>query len=85
MRFIVVTVEPVQQIAAEPKTLELLTADLRARISDRLEVPVSTGGIDGILGFPLVRDATLPAGFVYLRPFPDRPRPDEQMEEVNQR
>ncbi|SHI66276.1 hypothetical protein [Streptomyces sp. 3214.6] len=85
MRFIVVTFEPVQQIAAEPGTLDQLTASLRAQLSGRLEVPVSTGQIGSIFDVPLVRDASLPPGFVHLRPHPTRPHPDEQMEEVSGR
>ncbi|MFJ8153907.1 hypothetical protein [Streptomyces sp. NPDC094468] len=69
-RFVLVTIEPVQQIAAEPATLDLLTADLRASIAQRLELTVQADKLPSIFDWPLVADPRLPAGFVYLRPFP---------------
>lgn len=81
-KLIVVTIEPVQQIAAEPGTLDQLTASLRAQLSERLEQPVPADQMGSLMGWPLVPDATLPPGFVYLRPHPCRPHPDEHQEEV---
>jgi len=85
VKLTVVTIEPVQQVAAEPGTLDQLTADLRAQLGARLELPVASDQIGDLFGWPLVPDATLPPGFVHLRPHPTRPYPDEQMEEVNGR
>ncbi|MGW0582406.1 hypothetical protein ACWD25_42235 [Streptomyces sp. NPDC002920] len=81
-KLIVVTVHPVQQVAAEPGTLDQLTSKLRARLSERLEQPVPTNQLGSLWGWPLVPDATLPPGYVYLRPDPSRPQPDEQIEGV---
>ncbi|MER7815634.1 hypothetical protein [Streptomyces sp. NPDC096153] len=64
MKLIAVTIEPVQEIAAEPATLDLLTENLRAR----LEVRQFTGGIAELSGFPLVYDPSIPPGFIHLRP-----------------
>jgi hypothetical protein len=69
-KFIVVTIEPVQQVAAEPETLDLLTASLRALLSERFGEPAPTAQVSSLYGWPLVPDATLPPGFVYLRPTP---------------
>lgn len=73
MKFLVVTIEPVQQVAAEPGTLDQLTASLRAELAERLGSPVPTGQIGDVYGWPLVADPGLPPGLVYLRPHP-RPR-----------
>ncbi|MFJ1653472.1 hypothetical protein ACIOC2_19195 [Streptomyces sp. NPDC088337] len=77
MKFTVVTLEPVQQIAAEPQTLDQLTASLRGRLAERLDRPVPTGQVGDVFGWPLVADPHLPAGFVYLRPHP-RPTYSDQ-------
>lgn len=52
MRLIVVTIAPVQQVAAEPETLDQLTASLRAQLSERLEQPVPTSQLGSVFGWP---------------------------------
>lgn len=84
MKLIAVIFEPVQEVAAEPGTLDQLTAALRAQLSERLELTVPSAGIGSLLGLPLVADPSLLPGFVYLRPIPARPNPDEQMGEVSE-
>lgn len=74
MKLLLVTIEPVQQVAAEPSTLDVFTAALRAQQRERIEQPGMTGQLGSILGWPLVADPGLPRGLVYLRP---HPRPAE--------
>ncbi|HET6636798.1 MAG TPA: hypothetical protein VFH77_17405 [Streptomyces sp.] len=67
MRFLLVTIDPVQQIAAEPGTLDALMAAITATATSPL-TPLSP--LQSFPSWPLVPDTTLPAGFVYLRPHP---------------
>ncbi|MEV6536801.1 hypothetical protein AB0M86_45845 [Streptomyces sp. NPDC051639] len=68
----VITVEPVQEVAAEPDTLAALVDMLRPKARP---VPGTTALGPPLTGWPLVADPALPAGFVYLRP---TPAPKEQ-------
>ncbi|MFE2469759.1 hypothetical protein [Streptomyces mirabilis] len=78
MKLMVVTIEPVQQVAAEPNTLEEVTAALRATLTERFGEPTPTSQAGDVYGWPLVADPTLPPGFLYLRP---HPRPAEAIQE----
>lgn len=75
MKLTVVTTQPVQEIAAEPATLDALTASLRATLTERLNETVTTGEIGSMRGFPLVNDPGLPPGEVHMRPTPGAPPP----------
>ncbi|WP_432169102.1 hypothetical protein [Streptomyces sp. 1222.5] len=68
MMLLVVTIPPVEEVAAEPGTLDHLTASLRARIAERFDEPVKATQLGSLMGWPLVPDPKLPPGFVYLRP-----------------
>ncbi|MEI5609989.1 hypothetical protein WB403_12500 [Streptomyces brasiliscabiei] len=68
-----------EQVAAEPSTLDAFTAILRAQQRERVERPGVAGQIGSIIGWPLVADPRLPRGFVYLRP---HPRPAEPAQET---
>lgn len=74
MQLHVVTIEPVQQAAAEPATLDAFTAVLQAR---QTGIPAEPGPVGGRVGslfdIPLVNDPSLPRGVVYLRPMPRPP------------
>jgi hypothetical protein len=75
VKLTVVTTEPVQQIAAEPATLDALTASLRATLTERFNEPITTGEIGSMWGLPLVTDPDLPPGEVHMRPTPGAPPP----------
>ncbi|MFJ6841400.1 hypothetical protein ACIQRE_01885 [Streptomyces griseoluteus] len=68
MKLLVVTVDPVQQIAAEPGTLNRLIEVLRPQIPEHAAAPRQTP--NSLTGWPLVADPRLLCGVVYLRPFP---------------
>lgn len=78
-RLILVTIEPVQRVAAEPATLERFKEVLRAGASVGLEgrpLPVPPSTCDVLFGWPLDADPSLPPGFVYLCPHPTTARAD---------
>lgn len=75
MNLTVVTTDPVQEIAAEPATLEALTTSLRASLAARIDGPLSPAPIGSMWGFPLVTDPDLPPGEVHMRPTPGAPPP----------
>jgi hypothetical protein len=75
MNLTFVTAQPVQEIAAEQATLDVLTATLRAMITDRFGTPTATSQIGSMYGFPLVTDPDLPPGEVHMRPTPGAPPP----------
>ncbi|MCU1614913.1 MAG: hypothetical protein JWO98_2453 [Frankiales bacterium] len=76
MKLTVISTEPVQEIAAEAATLDVLTASLRARLTKAFgPEPVTTGEIGSLYGFPLVTDPALPPGEVHMRPTPGAPPP----------
>jgi hypothetical protein len=66
----VVTVKPVEQVAAEPDTLAEFVEALRAHAT-----PGPALAAAPLMGWPVVADPALPPGFVYLRP---TPAPKEQ-------
>jgi hypothetical protein len=65
MQFLLITDEPVQELAAEPRTLANLTEALHASLPPATRRPVQLGAFDGI---DLVDDPNLPPGTVHLRP-----------------
>lgn len=69
MKFFVVTIEPVQEIAAEQGTLDQLAATLRATYPER-SATSPLGQLGSLLDVPLVADPALIPGVVHLRPFP---------------
>ncbi|MET7776280.1 hypothetical protein ABZU94_10620 [Streptomyces mirabilis] len=83
MKLLVVTIEPVQEIAAEQGTLDVLTASLRAKLAERLEGPVATGQLGSVFGWPLVVDPALTPGFVHLRPHPRSAEIDQHTPEYD--
>ncbi|MCQ9178573.1 hypothetical protein KMT30_05920 [Streptomyces sp. IBSBF 2953] len=85
MKLIAVIFEPAQQVAAEPATLDQLTATLRTQLNERLKLALPSDQLGSLFGWPLVYDERIPPGFVHLRPHPTPPHPDEQTEEVNDR
>lgn len=69
MKLTVISYEPYQEIAAEQATLDVLTASLRARLTEAFgPEPVTTGEIGSMYGFPLVTDPEILPGFVHIRP-----------------
>lgn len=64
----VVTTDPVQEIAAEPATLDALKRRYFAEPVSRLGAQV--GQIGQFFGFPMIPDADLPPGEVHMRPHP---------------
>lgn len=78
MKLFLITVDPVQQVAAEPDTLDELKAALRPQRPARTERPAVGGQFGSLTDLPLVADPVLPRGFVYLRPHPRRPTPSPQ-------
>ncbi|WP_157875881.1 hypothetical protein [Peterkaempfera griseoplana] len=71
MQLIFVPIEPIQEIAAEPATLDLLTAALRERLPELPAAPAWFGSVGLLTGIPLVAEPGLPPGIVYGRPHPD--------------
>ncbi|MCX5362897.1 hypothetical protein OG864_29805 [Streptomyces sp. NBC_00124] len=61
----VVTVGPVEQVAAEPDTLAEFVEALRPHTQ-----PAAGTAPAPLTGWPIVADPALPPGFVYLRPAP---------------
>lgn len=72
MRLILRTDLPVEEIAAEPETLQRFAAVLaRARTSPTVDGLLLSGG-RGLLGLPLIPDASVPPLTVLLRPHTDQ-------------
>lgn len=71
MRLIVVRGEPIEEIAAEPRTLDRFRGVLHAAAArgPRAGTSVLDAG-RGLLGLPLVPDPHLPPLTVHLRPHP---------------
>lgn len=94
MKLYVVTEEPVEQIAAEPETLEQLISSMRHVPAEELATRQSgtwldTGRLGSLTDLPLVPDDTLPRGFLYLRPHrrlaDPIPEPEEATEATERR
>jgi hypothetical protein len=64
----VITTDPVQEIAAEPVTLDALKRKFFAESASRLGAQV--GQIGQFFGFPMIADTELPPGEVHMRPHP---------------
>ncbi|MGW9058879.1 hypothetical protein [Streptomyces sp. NPDC055733] len=74
MRLHLVRIDPVQEIAAEPGTLDLLRDILRPKDDEpRASPEVLTAA--WATGWPLVYDETLEPGVVHCRPTPGAPPP----------
>lgn len=69
-QLILVRTEPVQEIAAEPVTFDTLITALRSHASAPRLGPDLGDALSPLLGWQLVRDPAIPAGFVHLRPIP---------------
>ncbi|WP_097866550.1 hypothetical protein [Streptomyces sp. rh34] len=71
MYLYLVRTDPVQQIAAEPDTLEALTAALSPRTQPPQATPeVITYHAAHGFGWPLVADPTITPGVIHCRPTP---------------
>lgn len=69
-----VRIDPVQEIAAEPATLDLLRDILRTKEHEPRATPelLATARLTG---WPLVYDEKIPPGYVHCRPTPGAPPP----------
>lgn len=65
MQFLLVTTEPVQELAAEPDTLAALSRALHASLPPVTARPTQLGVLDGL---DLVDDPAIAPGTVHLRP-----------------
>ncbi|MGW5175872.1 hypothetical protein ACWERY_16110 [Streptomyces sp. NPDC004082] len=74
MKLLVIRIDPVQQIAAEPGTLDLLCDILRPKAIEPRATPELVGAAR-LTGWPLVYDETIPPGEVHCRPTPGAPPP----------
>jgi hypothetical protein len=74
MQLHLIRTDPVQEIAAEPATLELLITALDEATQPRLSSPELITACRSGLGWPLVPDESICPGAVHLRPVP---RPSE--------
>lgn len=89
MQLRVVTIQPVQQIAAEPATLQALVTALHAPATELSAEPPFSGQLGTLTGLPRIPDPRLPRGTVYLRPAPARstiisaPWTPEQVDTLN--
>lgn len=72
LRFI--RIDPVQEIAAEPATLDLLRDILRAKDHEPRATPELLAAAR-LTGWPLVYDEEIPPGYVHCRPTPGAPPP----------
>lgn len=78
--FLFITTRPVQEIAAEPTTLDDFIAAIRAQWAPKQpEVPsAAVGLLDGI---SLVKDPDVPPDVVHLRPIRPPALPDTENED----
>ncbi|MFC5202104.1 hypothetical protein [Streptomyces kaempferi] len=74
MKFYFLRIDPVQEVAAEPATLDLLRDILRPKIHEPRATPEFLTAAQ-MLGWPLVHDETIPPGEVHCRPTPGAPPP----------
>jgi hypothetical protein len=82
MKLHVVTTQPAQEIAAEPGTLDHLTASLRKALTERFGEPVTTAEIGNYGGFPLVTDDRLLPGIVHFRPTGHRTATEDELRQL---
>lgn len=76
MKLYLLRTEPIQEIAAEPETLEQFKTALSPYTKPALATPEVLGlGGAANLGFPLIADPELPPGEVHMRPTPGAPPP----------
>jgi hypothetical protein len=69
-----VRIDPVQEIAAEPATLDLLADILRPKEDEPRAAPELLTAAR-LTGWPLVYDERIPPGYVHCRPTPGAPAP----------
>ena len=74
MKIYFVRIDPVQEIAAEPGTLDLLRDILRPKDDEPRAAPELLAAAR-LTGWPLVHDDTIPPGEVHCRPTPGAPPP----------
>ncbi|MFD8234029.1 hypothetical protein ACFV20_19375 [Streptomyces sp. NPDC059696] len=74
MKLYFVRVDPVQEIAAEPGTLDLLRDILRPKDHEPRADPELLAAAR-LTGWPLVSDHTIEPGVVHCRPTPGAPPP----------
>lgn len=65
MRIVLITDEPVEELAAEPDTLAVLTAEMLAAIPPAKPRPIHVALCDDTA---LVTDPAVPPGTIHLRP-----------------
>lgn len=68
-----VRIDPVQEIAAEPATLDLLRDILSQTVEHRAAPELLAAA--ALTGWPLVYDEKIPPGYVHCRPTPGAPPP----------
>jgi hypothetical protein len=66
--------DPVQEIAAEPATLDELRDILRPKAVEPRATPELLAAVR-LTGWPLVYDEKIPPGYVHCRPTPGAPSP----------
>jgi hypothetical protein len=69
-----VRTDPVQEIAAEPATLDYLRDVLRPKVVEPRATPELLAAAR-MTGWPLVYDDTIRPGYVHCRPTPGAPAP----------
>lgn len=74
MEILFVRTDPVQEIAAEPATLDLLRDILRPKTDETRAAPELIEAAR-LTGWPLVYDDTIRPGYVHCRPTPGAPAP----------
>jgi hypothetical protein len=74
MQIHLVRFDPVQEIAAEPATLDALRDILRPKMVEPRATPELLAAAQ-LTGWPLVVDETIPPGYVHCRPTPGAPPP----------
>lgn len=74
MEILFVRTDPIQEIAAEPGTLDYLRDILRAKAVEPRATPELIDAAR-LTGWPLVYDEMIPPGYVHCRPTPGAPAP----------
>ncbi|MET9158270.1 hypothetical protein ABZX56_11130 [Streptomyces parvulus] len=72
MKLYIVRIDPVQEIAAEPATLDLLKDILKSAAPERPATPELLSAAR-LTGWPLVYDASIEPGTIHCRPTPGAP------------